>query len=357
MSKRVLHAAYQRYFSPGISAQMYQEQQAADELGIVWHSRLFTSESHVSTDVVCRDLSSDGAAKSDFYSWLTRMSEDYDIVLLRHLPADYGEFCFLKRSKIPVLLMHHTLEVPELIGSLNVKSLAKAAIEAVVAPQCIRQAYGIVSVTEEIAQYQIQRSGFPMNKSIVYPNGIRMDGSIAHEDGRTGAVPRLIFVSSYFHPWQGLDRVIYSARSFEEDFVVDVVGDVHDNDARAAFGDARFVFHGALDNKRVAAMLSKSWLALSSFALDRKNMKQACTLKVRQYLSHGVPVYATHLDVFPRSFPYFKVGSCNLSDMVDFAKNMRFVSREDVRKTSRPYIDKTILLRGCYERLMALDGL
>ena len=355
MSKKVLHAAYQRHFAPGISAQMHAEQQAAVELGIDWHSRLFTSRSCVPTDVIDGDLGPDGADKRNFYRWLTEVSEDYDIVLLRHIPADYDELRFLKSAKLPVFLMHHTLEVPELLSSLDVKSAAKAAIEAIVAPRCIRFAKGIVGVTEEIVDYQVRRSGTSRLNSTVYPNGIKLDGTDIAEDARTGSVPRLIFVSSYFHRWHGLDRLISAVKASSEEFVIDIVGNVHGADARAAFGDDRLILHGPLNNSGIAALLAESWLALSSFALDRKKMKQACTLKVRQYLSHGIAVYASHLDVFPEEFPYFEVGSCNLDDIVKFAKSMRFVSREDVRKTSWPYIDKTVLLRGCYESLMALD--
>lgn len=354
MYTKVLHAAYQKNFSPGISAQMYAEQKAADEIGINWHSRLYTSRSTFPTDVVDSSLGAGGASKKNFYRWLTKMSEQYDAILLRHMPADCHELKFLLRAKLPVFLMHHTLEVPELLVSPNARSVAKAAAEVILAPWSIRQARGIVGVTEEIVDYELLRSGCSRSNSIVYPNGVDLSSIGNAGDARTGSVPRLIFVSSYFQPWQGLDRLISAAKSCDEEFVIDIVGNVNEADANSALLDRRFILHGHLDNSRVDALLAKSWLALSCFALDRKKMKQACTLKVRQYLSHGVAVYASHLDVFPPKFPYFKTGDCNLNDIVSFARNMRQLSREDIRKITLPYIDKVTLLRGCYERLMRL---
>lgn len=349
---RVLHAAYQRHFSPGISSQMHAEQQAADSQGIAWDSRLFTSRRAVSTDVVDLGASGRGAGKKSFYRWLREASAQYDVIVLRHIPADPLELQFVRNAKVPIFSVHHTLELPELLSTLSVRSVAKAAAEAVLAPKVLRLCRGVIGVTEEIAEYERGRSKIVGGNFLVYPNGIKLAQEEAPVDGRSDDVPRIIFVSSYFQPWQGLDKLIQAARLSGENFVIDIVGNVAKEDAKALSGDKRFVVHGLLGEAETNALSARSWLALSSFALERKRMKQACTLKVRQYLSQGVAVYASHEDVFPVDFPYFHNGPCDIASIIQFARTMRQVSRDQVRLRAAEYIDKARIVRRLYENLM-----
>src|SRR5690606_39054416 len=87
-------------------------------------------------------------------------------------------------------------------------------------------------------------------------------------------------------------------------------------------------------------------LGLSSFALDRKGMHEACTLKVREYLMMGLPVGAGHKEVFPEGFPYFFDAGVDVNALFSFAGRVGKVSRSLVSEAARPYIDKTVLLTG-----------
>ena len=77
-------------------------------------------------------------------------------------------------------------------------------------------------------------------------------------------------------------------------------------------------------------------------------MIQASTLKVREYLMWGLPVYAGYVDVFPENFPFFRSGECDIEAMIEFGLRTKLSSSEEVRRLSKPYIDKSILLKELY---------
>ena len=75
-------------------------------------------------------------------------------------------------------------------------------------------------------------------------------------------------------------------------------------------------------------------------------MKQACTLKVREYLLRGVPVYAGYDDVFPDGFRAYRKGPASISLILSYAREVRQLPRLDVVHEAEKFISKKILLEG-----------
>ncbi|GAA4479434.1 hypothetical protein GCM10023190_22480 [Enteractinococcus fodinae] len=111
--------------------------------------------------------------------------------------------------------------------------------------------------------------------------------------------------------------------------------------------------HGVLDSDGIISLLDTTDVAIGSLALDRKNLFGASTLKVREYLASGIPVYATHHDTaLPQSFPfYYSDSAVSLSRMVNFAELMTNYSREEIREASRSYLDKKFILEKAVQEL------
>ena len=80
-------------------------------------------------------------------------------------------------------------------------------------------------------------------------------------------------------------------------------------------------------------------------------MREACTLKVREYLMLGIPVYAGYTDVFPESFRFYKKGEADIEAILNFAHSQRISSRIEICVASHPYINKEILLEKLYDEL------
>jgi len=360
-----------RVVDPGIRHQMICEQKAALASNLSWIVRLYLPQSH---KYLVKSISSDNdGAVSDvvlhagvsnswmafhksFYRWLVSQEPEFDVILLRYSMYDPFLYHYLRRVNKPVFLVHHTLEVPELILGRGLLAKLKVAGEMLISQYSLRLATGLIGVTSEILDYECNRHRSQCKNGYTYPNGFLCDQSILVDDERND-VPRFLFVASKFSPWQGLDCFLKSARLSEDAFHVDIVGDASISDQAHVRHDSRIQFHGHLSSESIRALAAQADISLSSFALFRKGMKEACTLKVRESLAMGLPVYAGHRDVFPAAFPYFKYGACDIHAMLAYSRDMRLISRQAVAEAAAPYIDKRVLLQSLYNWLSMITGL
>lgn len=204
----------------------------------------------------------------------------------------------------------------------------------------------IVSVTNELGLlYSRKNADF-----VLMPNSI--DYSLMNlptprkrlgaQPGSSHSRPRihLLFVASRFSPWQGLDVLFESILTTAVDFTLSIVGDLCGDYAE----DSRVIYHGNQDHSELESLYAEATLGLSCFALYRKGMKEACPLKVREYLANGLPVYGSHLDIFPKSFPFFRFGPPCIQSILDFHASMQRYTRQEIRLASREFIDTPIIL-------------
>jgi len=161
------------------------------------------------------------------------------------------------------------------------------------------------------------------------------------------SVPEIIFVASRFSEWQGLDILLDSVSLTSCDFRLHIVG--HTNGEY--LNDERVIFHDSLSQSALCDLYSFMNLGLSCFALFRKGMSEACPLKVREYLSHGIPVYAGHVDIFPSSFVFYHHGDPDFSSILSYCEHVKSFSRSHIIEASRKYIDSSLLLPRLEESL------
>lgn len=362
---KVLHVAMSKELGPGITRQMLYEQQAALACDLSWVVRIYVPDSYkhrdglasVDFDAAASVMVSEAglpsswmAFRKGFYRWLLSQEAEFDVMLLRYSSYDPFQYKFLRQVAKPVFLVHHTLEVPELALERGLLRRFKAPCEAITGRFALRHAAGQIGVTKEVLDYECARAGTRSDTGFVYPNGFQCDENLVAEDLR-GNIPRILFVASEFRPWHGLDCFLKSAVSCGAQFHVDVVGNVGADDRAHAKQDPRVRFHGRLPTDEIRALVERADVGLSSFALFRNGMEEACTLKVREYLAMGLPVYAGHRDIFPTTFPYFKCGACDIRAILTYAEDMRSTSRRTVANAVTPYIDKVGLLKSLYNWL------
>lgn len=358
----MLHAAFAYKPSPGVVNQMLWESRAAKDASLEWSVFLFCAElpkvaEHEGFVELSKASSfSRGWGKAvswfsfrlSFYRRLSELAKDKDLLLLRYSSYDPLQFLFILFSPIPVLLVHHTIEYDEIRGKRRRGARFLAEMERMLGWASVRIASGIVGVTKEIAQYENRRVGFS-KRAFVYPNGIVLD-SRELPDERTD-VPEFLFVASYFADWHGLDLVVDALSSSTSEFKVHLVGRLPSELEAALMSDPRYVLHGILTAAEIAKLAGRCWIGLSSFALHRKGLQEACTLKVREYLAVGLPVYAGHRDVFPDSFEFYRAGPADVDEILAFAYSSRGVDRRFVATAAAGYINKESLLVQLYSEL------
>ncbi|MDQ9010700.1 glycosyltransferase [Acinetobacter gerneri] len=356
---RVLHAAPMRQISSGIINQMKWEHDAAQDLNLPWEVKIFVPNDFkfYADSIIIEKSNKDIKINSNFqfrreyYDWLLKQESQFDCFVLRYNNFDFQQLSFIRKIKKPVYLIHHTLELPELKSEKTIKSSIQYILEQFIGKYSIKLAKGNIGVTNEIFEYENARVNYILKNKLIYPNGIFYgDNDLDIVDER-GAIPEIVFIASFFYEWHGLDLLLNDLKNSQEKFVLHIIGDITESDRSIACRDSRVILHGHLDEEQIQEILKKSWIGLASFALYRKGMKEACTLKVREYLKSGLPVYSGHDDIFAESFLYYYKGDVLISSIVEYAKKMRVHSKNDVSESSKRYISKKNLVNVFYTKL------
>lgn len=341
--------------SSGIYSQMKWEKRAAKKLGLTWDVKIFVPNDsiyHNDDEIIEKskknsDEYSNIGFRKEYYEWLLSQKENYDCFILRYNNFDLQQFMFIKKVNKPVYLVHHTLELPELRSGKTIKSKIQFIIESIIGKYSIRNAKGIITVTNEIFKYENDRVNNTLKNKFIYPNGILYESNVEVFDERKD-IPEIVFVASYFYDWHGLDLLLQDLKNSQDIFKLHIIGDISENDRALINCDNRVVLHGHLNEEQIQEVLKSAWVGLASFALYRKQMYEACTLKVREYLKNGLPVYSGHQDVFDEDFVNYKIGEPKFKNILDYCYEMRVLPKNMVSSQSKIYISKEELLDNLY---------
>ena len=349
--------------------QLLLEKRATRALGIPWETALFAPRSSLEPfpepinsgplDLIqanresMRDrITTNLKLRRAFYSWLADRESQFDVILLRYSVHDRSQVRFLQRSRAFTGLVHHAFEVDELQSLDGATGRLRARLESRIGPASIRNADLIVGVTDEIAQHEVSRINVGNKPVLVFPNG--GPDTIAVVADHRSEIPQLLCASSYFSPWQGVDLLLDSLASCTRDFVLHLAGELGSRDAAAAAGDSRVVMHGSMTQAQMRDLAGVCWVGISSMAIERQGFRTACPLKVREYLSMGLPVVGNHDEVLPAHFPFYVTCGPDISSILDVADRWKSVPRILVAESSLPLISKKAIVKGFYADLTRL---
>lgn len=356
-SRRILHLSVHRMLSSGQRKQLVYEVKAARRIpGVAWDTLVFHNGKHIESFERPIPWPFRSAMLRSLYVWITalRLRKQYEFILIRHMPFD--PFCFLFASLLPNRVsVHHSKEVEELpLIRPGRAGHAAAWLERHTGRFVVRRGAGILGVTSEISAYERDTRG--SSKPIgVYPNGINPDAISLAGDRRHDSIVNAVFICGTFSDWHGLDRLIDAiSRSAEStsDLRVHLIGSLNERQLQhvARLGDLGEVVkvHGFLDQAQYQELMDCSDIGIGSLAMDRQNLREGATLKVRELLAAGLPVYSGHDDTaLPAKFPYYLNGSpIGIEGLMEFAKRMKAVSRAEVREAALLYISKQGAVEG-----------
>ncbi len=368
---RVLHVSLVPGIHQGVGIlhQLRLEREAALSLNLSWDTVLFAPQSPIidALDVpnpAPRDLTAADETsltsrartnlrvKRSFSSWLKAVEEKYDILLLRYSVHDRRLAKLMSARQGMVGLVHHSCEIPELLGLDGLVGRARGAAETVVGRRTVREADVLLAVTSEIAEYELARvSPLPI-PTLIYPNGGTNTPNPVID--RRGEVPELLFVASRFSPWQGLDLLLESLGKYDQSIVLHLVGTMSESDARRAESDSRIVVHGVADQEAIRRIAEPCWAGISSLATERQGLRVACPLKVREYFSMGLPAVGSHLEELPPDFPFYARTTPDIGSIVEKAREWRSISRTEIASYATSVVSKKRILQQTYNELTDL---
>ena len=341
----------------GVVRQMQDELNSAKILSLGWDIQIWAGDSLPGYDFIHEYPSSCYSRlqkRSFFFRHLKKMSMLYDVILLRYMPCD-PFLPFFRSSKAKIVYCHHTKETHAFFSLFpGIRGRFFASIELLLGYLSLRNADGIAAVTPEILTYEKKRVFCSNIPSIAIPNGIDCSNFPVCHDQRGGNV-KLLFTASNFFSWHGLSEILASFQKCPDmkNIELNLVGKVFEEDLafiREYNLENRIKVHGFLTMSEIREIMDFMDIGIASFSLGEARLTEACTLKVREYLAAGLPVYSGHIDSgFPDDFGYYKIGPPDIVLMAKFAIESRVYSREEIRNSAKRYIDKTQLVFSLYE--------
>ena len=361
---RIVHMNLFKTVPAGVFHQLAAEHDAARALELDWEVCVYSGDLPTAPWQVHTPYAGWGGylrARLQFFRAVLAAQRAGHIVLLRYSLADPIQALFAGWFQ-RVVTIHHTFEIEESEQTGCIKGHLKAAIERHLGLRTLARSTGLIAVTAEIAAYEQARLARRL-PALVVANGIDLSAQPLAADARDG-VPKLLFVASRFAAWHGLDLLLDATERSSAAFELYLVGELPNAERERAARDPRISCTGHLAPDAIAALMGRCDLGLSTLALARKGMREACTLKVREYLAGGLPCWADHQDsALPADFPFMRQGGAELAGMLSFALAMRQQSRAEVRRAAAAHIDKTGLLgrtaafiQSLYERVQARTG-
>ncbi len=206
-----------------------------------------------------------------------------DIIYLR-----YGLYSFP---------LHHIFKIAPVVLEINSNDIVEYAsrgkffywMNRLTRNLIFAPASGIISPTFELT------SAFPSqykNPFIIISNGIDLtDAELLPPSKNTH--PVITMVASPGMDWHGVDKLIGFAEKYP-DITVNIAG-YSPADVEMPI-PANVCLHGFLNRTQIREIYSLTDVACGTLALHRKNMEEACTLKVREALTYGIPVVIAYHD-------------------------------------------------------------
>lgn len=154
-------------------------------------------------------------------------------------------------------------------------------------------ASGLVFVTNEL---QKNKRFSKFNKeSIVVSNGIEKLKKPKHPGKYK--TPTCVFIGSPQQPWHGVEKILYLAQKLPKTHFrfIGFTKEKIPNNFRK-FNNNNIFFHGYLDQRESNKIISKAHVGIGTLSLHVKEMEEACSLKVRQYVANGLPTILGYKD-------------------------------------------------------------
>jgi len=226
-----------------------------------------------------------------------------DRILIRYPVGQIFMGHFLKRYGAITVTDHQTKELSEMnLFGVSRREKMLNLFERNYGAKWLRKTGGIVGVTQEIVDYELARIGTVKPHKVISNGANVSEINFRPNPDYNGKELNMIFVGGSDHPWHGIERVLDGLAVYKgasPKIQLHLVGDyerLRPLAAKSGIAD-RVVFHGFLNGRELDEIFARMHVAVGTLALHKKNMRQACPLKVREYAARGIPFVIAYDDV------------------------------------------------------------
>jgi len=294
-----------------------------------------------------------------FYAslWLFKNLINYQIFVFRSVPLPlwYILFPILKLFRRRIFVEVHTNE-SKIFYSEFKYGKAIFAIDFILRFFSSYFIDSCVYKTKEIFSLKNSFGYYGVKKFYISPNSIEVINDFEPFNTSTISNKGFLFVSSKFYKWQGLERLVKEVNDSLEtvvsnNIIFHLVGYLTDEQKALVrkvneVSDV-FVLHGVLNSVDMNKVLSTSCIGLTTLDCSYL-MDSSCSLKTREYLCSGLPVFSQIADdALPSDFPFFRFKhDWRLEDIIEFYNDVEGHNRSSVVAASEPYISSNVINRN-----------
>ncbi len=356
---------------PGLLKQIeYEEILTKDLKDFNWEQKTFLDRTHKKHNIQKLPFIFNNIFGRKLFAWiwLLQNSNKYDYVIMRHM--EFDPFALIFSWFVPNrILVHHAKESEELkVIRNNLFGFIASRVEKLTGRIAAQTSSALICVMKEIIEYQREVRKLPIDFPIfLYPNGVIVEKiPLIKNSVKNLDEIEIGFIAGTFSPWHGLDILLnecieYSEKIFKEKIILNLIGKVDSKNKLKSLKlnnlnrNIKVIIHGRLDQKEYQKILSKCNLGIGSLAMYRTGVKEGATLKVREMLAMGLPVYSGHVDTaLPDEFPFYKNNVVKLKNIIDFAKATASFTPKEIREASYPFISKHFWLKILTEDIKKL---
>jgi hypothetical protein len=239
-----------------------------------------------------------------------------DVYLFRYPLANRHLYKLCKNHKQVFTIEHNTKELPEVwhqaffwVRKFKVRptpSYLKLIYKTLVVSVFEEWYYGKkvlslarngIAVTNEISKYELSR--YSNYHCKVVANGIdTTEVKYFNRQFTEGEILNIVIIVDAPVAWHGIDLILESINKYNGNrkFELVIIGSISEADKVIAQKVKQVNYVGYLQNTEREVYFQNAHIGLGSFALYRKKLNEASTLKVREYLASGLPVCIGHKD-------------------------------------------------------------
>ncbi|MCF4152415.1 glycosyltransferase [Dethiosulfovibrio sp. F2B] len=241
------------------------------------------------------------------YDWIARHRPDY-LYLRYPLGCPFSAlFTYMvSRMGVKIITEHQSKEPYEL---RLLKKYHFMVSDWLFGRLTLRNVSLIIGVTPEIRDFEKNRA--PHSSAVCITNGIDVeDYPVRHYEKPSDKEGVDLLFSGALASWHGLDRLISAMAKFHECPVrLHIAGEGEEMDRLRSMAEKlppihSVTFYGYLDKGEISDLFDWCDAAIGSLALDRKGLRQACTLKTREYAARGIPFVINYDDPDFRNIPW-----------------------------------------------------
>ena len=231
-------------------------------------------------------------------------------------------------KNVKVILVYHT------IFDNKILMLSKAYHQI-----CHWYCFGIAAPTQEILNFY--KSNLNL-KSYLVPNGVLMDGKKQIDlKIYEGDSLNLVFLASSHQSWHGLENLIKTLDARKNLLVkLHIIGRLNGENKE------NVIFYGHKEGEELTSLLALMDIGIGSFPPKDFPLQETSSLKHREYLRHGLPVFTGVYDILTDINPtYFRVDELKIEKILKFALEVKGANRIEVSNTYSHYIDRKIIIQ------------